>query len=175
MIGTGKTLLMDIFYDSLPTPFKIRRHYDHFLLSLYHKTFQHMENKRLSLDLEEVAQNDLARSSGGKQGYHASRREEAKAKALTRGWTSVFAGGRALDDPALKKEFVLACIARDMFLNQGWLLAFDEVQMVDVAGASILRRVLEYYWRFGGVIVATSNRLPDGASHTLILLPLASA
>lgn len=40
--GTGKSLLMDIFFKSLPTSRKIRRHYDHFLLSLYHKSFTYV-------------------------------------------------------------------------------------------------------------------------------------
>jgi predicted ATPase len=51
------------------------------------------------------------------------------------------------------------CVSQPVSTAQ---LAFDEVQLVDVAGASILRRVLEHFWRLGGVVVATSNRLPDG-------------
>ena len=51
--------------------------------------------------------------------------------------------------------------AAHLFLTHGYIMLFDEVQLVDVASAGILRRVLEAYWRLGGVIVATSNRLPD--------------
>lgn len=32
---------------------------------------------------------------------------------------------------------------------------------VDVAGAGILSRVLEWYWRLGGIVVGTSNRVPE--------------
>jgi hypothetical protein len=39
---------------------------------------------------------------------------------------------RDVADPALKREFVLACIARDLIEGEGWLLAFDEVQLVCV-------------------------------------------
>jgi protein AFG1 len=76
-------------------------------------------------------------------------------------------GGRSPHDPALQREFVLAGIARDMIRDHGWLvsyfliclcnatrlmcntgdclqLAFDEIQLVDIAGASIIRRVLEW-------------------------------
>lgn len=35
--GTGKSLLMDIWFKSLPTPHKVRFHYHHFLLSIYGK------------------------------------------------------------------------------------------------------------------------------------------
>lgn len=33
----GKSLLMDIFFQSLPVPHKVRFHYHHFLLSIYSK------------------------------------------------------------------------------------------------------------------------------------------
>lgn len=46
----------------------------------------------------------------------------------------VFAGGRSYDDPSLIKEFVLAKIALDL-INEATVLAFDEVQLVDIAGA----------------------------------------
>ncbi len=51
--------------------------------------------------------------------------------------------------------------ASHLFLTHGHVLLFDEVQLVDVASAGLLRRVLEAYWRLGGVVVATSNRLPE--------------
>lgn len=63
-------------------------------------------------------------------------------------------------------------------IKDATVLAFDEVQLVDIAGAvswllsgcyrytdiavqGILRRVLTWYWRLGGVVIATSNRLPS--------------
>jgi protein AFG1 len=75
--------------------------------------------------------NSLA-STNRRQGYPWSQRDEAKSQAITKGWRSVFAGGRDMADPALKREFVLACIARDLIEGEGWLLAFDEVQLVCV-------------------------------------------
>jgi len=148
--GTGKSLLMNLFFQSLPILHKKRVHYDHFLLSLYHQSFQHLHSSSLSLDqAHQSTQSPF------------SRQDENKAKALSKGWMAVFNSGRNINDPDLKKEYVLAKIARDIFMNEGWLLAFDEVQLVDVAGASILRRVLEYYWRLGGVVIGTSNRIPD--------------
>ncbi len=35
-------------------------------------------------------------------------------------------------------------------------LSFDELQLVDASSASLLRDILSFYWRLGGVIVATS-------------------
>lgn len=55
-------------------------------------------------------------------------------------------------------------MARDLIKQHGWLLAFDEVQLVDIAGAGLINRVLSWYWRLGGIVVGTSNRVPEGAS-----------
>lgn len=40
-------------------------------------------------------------------------------------------------------------VAATLFLKYGHVLWFDEVQLVDVASAGILRRVLEGYWKLG--------------------------
>lgn len=43
----------------------------------------------------------------------------------------VYPGGKDPRDPALNgPNFVLAQVARDLILTQGWVLAFDEIQMV---------------------------------------------
>ncbi|CEQ38630.1 SPOSA6832_00097 [Sporobolomyces salmonicolor] len=94
--GTGKSLLMDLFFQSLPVPHKVRFHYHAYLLSIYQSV-----------------------------------------------------------RPALQS------LALDLIKTQGWLLAFDEVQLVDIAGAGLVSRVMSWYWRLGGVVVATSNRVPE--------------
>lgn len=62
---------------------------------------------------------------------------------------------------------MLAGVARDLIKHHGWLLAFDEVQLVDIAGAGLINRVLSWYWRLGGVVVGTSNRVPEGVLSSL--------
>ena len=56
---------------------------------------------------------------------------------------------------------MLANVAREIIAKEGHILAFDEVQLVDAAGAAIFKSVLSYFWRLGGVVIATSNRLPS--------------
>jgi protein AFG1 len=34
--------------------------------------------------------------------------------------------------------------------------SFDELQLVDATSAAMLRDVLSWYWRMGGIIIATS-------------------
>lgn len=123
---------------------------------------QALEAQRMENEEEERQANELFQKGGGK-GYPWSRKEEMKARAISKGWQSVFAGGRSASDPGLNtREFVLARVALDLIKTQGWLLAFDEVQLVDIAGAGLVSRVLSWYWRLGGVVVATSNRVPEG-------------
>ena len=85
-VGTGKTLLLDLFYKSLPVS-KQRIHYHAFLLGLYRKVFLALEQQRLHLDEEDMSLQKLAGQSG--KGYQWSRQEENKAKALTKGWRQV--------------------------------------------------------------------------------------
>jgi hypothetical protein len=35
-------------------------------------------------------------------------------------------------------------------------ISFDELQLVDATSAAMLRDVLSWYWRMGGIIIATS-------------------
>ncbi|KAJ3320137.1 hypothetical protein HDU76_000367 [Blyttiomyces sp. JEL0837] len=45
-VGTGKTLVMDLFYETLPTPHKRRIHFHHFMQSVYAKIndFHHIDS-----------------------------------------------------------------------------------------------------------------------------------
>lgn len=85
-VGTGKTMLLDLFYDSLPIK-KKRIHYHAFLLGLYRQVFVALEEQRIAADNEEREMQSLAGLNG--RGYPWSRKEENKAKALTRGWRQV--------------------------------------------------------------------------------------
>lgn len=85
-VGTGKTMLLNIFYDSLPVK-KKRIHYHAFLLGLYRQVFVALEEQRIAADNEEREMQRLAGLDG--RGYPWSRKEENKAKALTRGWRQV--------------------------------------------------------------------------------------
>ena len=95
---------MDLFFDLLPTTRKIRTHYHSFLLSLYGSVWNETERTRRALDESEAQAHAALAASGSvsQSAYPWSRREEARARALSKGWTSIFAGGLALDDPKLK-------------------------------------------------------------------------
>lgn len=51
-------------------------------------------------------------------------------------------------------------VARRLLLRH-WVLVFDEVQLLDVSSATLLADVLSWYWRMGGILIGTSNKVPD--------------
>lgn len=73
--GTGKSLLLSIFFDALPTAHKKRWHYHSFTLWLYQRVFKEMQSRSQGVEQEDIKRENMER-------------------AAKRGWKSVFAGGR---------------------------------------------------------------------------------
>ncbi|KAE8542517.1 hypothetical protein D1P53_001296 [Cryptococcus gattii VGV] len=142
--GSGKSLLLSLFYQLLPIS-KRRIHYHAFTLALYKEVFAEM-NRRKSSDEEEW-----------------ERKARNKELAGRKGWKSVFAGGKERPVWA-KEEGVAFNIARRMILEYT-VLYFDEFQLIDASSAALIRDVLSWYWRLGGVIVTCSNRVPEDLYH----------
>lgn len=203
--GTGKSMVLDIWFDSLPRQNKFRRHYHHLLLTIYRIIWLEAERRRTGLrggapptpmatskkDLEwgQHAASGPRRTvlpergtgvlwkRGGEQGL----RPDGKGT----GWRRVLSGmpffrpdslsdgsREMTENERLAQETTTNLAqaahttlplhaASQLFLNYGPILLFDEVQLVDVASAGILKRVLEAYWLLGGVVVGSSNRLPE--------------
>ncbi|MBL4739710.1 MAG: AFG1 family ATPase [Sneathiella sp.] len=105
-VGRGKSMLMDLFFDTAPLEKKQRVH------------------------------------------FHAFMRD---AHAFIHEWRQ--SDKRNGDDP-------IEPLARKI-ANDAWLLCFDEFQVTDVADAMILRRLFEFLFKFGVVVISTSNRIPD--------------
>ncbi|WVQ74984.1 hypothetical protein IAR50_004592 [Cryptococcus sp. DSM 104548] len=148
--GTGKSLLLSLFYDLLPIS-KCRVHYHAFTLELYKQVFQELSRNRSSEEeeFEKVMKN--------------------KEMAGRKGWKSVFAGGRWNEQGGqqivwTKEEGMTFKIARNMILRYS-VLYFDEFQLIDATAAALIRDVLSWYWRLGGVIVTCSNRVPEDLYH----------
>ncbi|KAL8779529.1 MAG: hypothetical protein Q9213_006898 [Squamulea squamosa] len=110
-VGTGKSMLIDLFADCLPTRKKRRWHFNAFMLQIFAK-------------LEQRRQFRLTASAGQDQ------------------------------------EHALLWLARDM-ISTSPILFLDEFQLPDRSASKILSSLLTCFFHLGGVLVATSNRMPE--------------
>lgn len=110
-VGTGKSMLLDLFADCLPNRKKRRLHYNTFMLEV----FSRLEQLRLAR---------LASARGG------------------------------TDDHGM------LWLARDL-VEKSPILFLDEFQLPDRAAAKIMTTLMTGFFSLGGVLVATSNRMPD--------------
>ncbi|KAF2441606.1 hypothetical protein P171DRAFT_74866 [Karstenula rhodostoma CBS 690.94] len=112
-VGTGKSMLIDLFADSLPSRKKRRWHFNTFML----ETFSRLEKLRLT------------RTSSGLDGV-------------------------------TRDEYSLLWLARDL-IEKSPILFLDEFQLPDRAAAKILSNLMTSFFQLGGVLIATSNRMPE--------------
>ncbi|KAL7425111.1 hypothetical protein Q5752_000799 [Cryptotrichosporon argae] len=136
--GTGKSLLLSLFFALVRTP-KRRAHYHAFTLALYRAVFVETERRRAAAGV--------------------AVRERRMEDAARDGWRGAIGVGGGGDD-----ETIAFVVARDMIM-QYHVLYFDELQLVDAASAAMIRDVLTWYWRLGGVVVACTNRVPEDLYH----------
>lgn len=108
-VGTGKSMLIDMFQECLPNRKKKRWHFDTFMLH----TISRLEQLR-------------------------------KSRALTR----------------TADEYSLLLVARDL-IETSPILFLDEFQFPDRVASKILSNLMTSFFQLGGVLIATSNRMPD--------------
>lgn len=118
-VGTGKSMLIDLFADCLPNRKKRRSHFNTFML----ETFAKLESLRAQ------------RSRAG-----SSRLPSQLAFA--------------------EDDYSLLWLAKDM-IQTSPILFLDEFQMPDRVASKILTNLMTGFFQLGGVLVATSNRMPE--------------
>ncbi|WPH01083.1 AFG1-like ATPase [Acrodontium crateriforme] len=116
-VGTGKSMLIDLFADCLPNSKKRRWHFNTFML----ETFAKLESLRK---------------------YRSSRQSIP----------------RSLANP--DDDHSLLWVAKDLIQNSP-ILFLDEFQMPDRAASKILTNLMTSFFQLGGVLIATSNRMPE--------------
>lgn len=108
-VGTGKSMLVDLFADCLPNRKKRRWHFNTFML----ETFAKLES--------------LRRSQLRGQG----------------------------DD-----DYSMLWLARDL-IQRSPIIFLDEFQLPDRAASKIMTNLMTSFFHLGGVLIATSNRMPE--------------
>jgi predicted ATPase len=68
--------------------------------------------------------------------------------------------GRNAHKYTLQNEFLLFEVAQKM-IDKSTILIFDEFMLPDIALANIIKILFTYFFKLGGVLVATSNKLPE--------------
>jgi len=116
-VGTGKSMLIDLFADCLPNRKKRRWHFNTFMLETFAK-------------LESYRRDSLLRSS-------------------------------ALSVPnANPDDYSLMWLAKDL-VQTSPIVFLDEFQMPDRVASKILTNLMTSFFHLGGVLIATSNRMPE--------------
>ena len=106
-VGTGKSMLIDLFAECLPNKKKRRWHYDAFML----ETIARLEQLRRT-------------------------------------------------PSAAGDEYSLMWLAKDLIYSSP-ILFLDEFQLPDRTAAKIMSNLMTSFFQLGGVLIATSNRMPD--------------
>ncbi|KZF25607.1 hypothetical protein L228DRAFT_244477 [Xylona heveae TC161] len=120
-VGTGKSMLIDLLADSLPSKKKRRWHFNTFML----ETIARLEELRQIRSLSSI-----------------SSHSNVPATALG------------------AQEYSLLWLARDM-ISTSPILFLDEFQIPDRTASKIMSNLLTCFFQLGGVLVATSNRMPE--------------
>lgn len=117
-VGCGKTMLMDIFADSLPIESKWRIHWLVFIQWV----------------MKEIESISTRKRDNFMQANHPLLNYE--------------------------NEFVLFEVAARL-VEKCHVLILDEFMLPDIASAKIINILFVYYFKLGGVLIASSNRLPE--------------
>ncbi len=134
-VGTGKSMLMDLFFDTLPSNIKRKRriHFHQFMIDVHKRShyFKSLYHRPSGMVMS-------AATAGA-----------AMVSKAVGGSGEVPGGGGGEIDP-------IEPVAREI-ANECEVLCFDEFQVTDIADAMILRRLLEQIIAYGVVCVMTSK------------------
>jgi len=143
-VGTGKSMLMDLFYETLPANIvRARRiHFHQFMIEAHKRAhaIKALTHVPSGMVMSAVTAATSTVASAGPAGGGSERSLLKKS------------AGKEIDPigPAARE------LAREYEV-----LCFDEFQVTDIADAMIMRKLLNTMMAYGVVFVMTSNRHPD--------------
>ncbi|KAL1746428.1 AFG1-like ATPase-domain-containing protein [Schizophyllum fasciatum] len=158
--GSGKSFLVDVWLDTLATPYKSRKHYSLIVLEIYRGVWEETQRRTLQRRQEADATILPPQEALWNKAIREHWRRITRAGTAPIRWASDSLGSLPLPWYSSTSESIAYAVARRLILRH-WLLVLDELQLLDVSSATLLADVISWYWRMGGVIVGTSNRVPD--------------
>lgn len=135
--GSGKTFLMDLFYDAVPVERKKRIHFHEWMIDV-HERLHRLQKKNAMVQ-------EKANTVWTAEAALAQQQELKKGKADSK--------GESANDLVVQ-------VANEM-LAEAWLLCFDEFQVTHISDAIIMKRLFSVLFEKGAVVIATSNRPPE--------------
>ncbi|THH26758.1 hypothetical protein EUX98_g7430 [Antrodiella citrinella] len=158
--GSGKSFLIDLWLSSLPTAYKARKHYNELVLEIYRAVW---EETKLRMAAEHTRRPDDSTADGVP--WNRALRDRWKDLlafgVLPQRWVRKANMSFSSAVPSSSSQPTIAFVVARRLLLRHWLLVFDEVQLLDVSSATLLADVLSWYWRMGGILIGTSNKVPD--------------
>lgn len=161
--GSGKSFLIDMWYSTLPTPFKARKHYNQLVLEIYRSVWEETQRRMRDhhhRDSSESIQSTTFHESQGRAPWNRRVKEQWRALLSSNKLPSRWSRFSAFNPSGYADPTIAFVVAKRLVLRH-WILIFDEIQLLDVSSAGLLSDVLSWYWRMGGIIVGTSNKVPD--------------
>ncbi|KAI0775799.1 AFG1-like ATPase-domain-containing protein [Trametes elegans] len=158
--GSGKSFVTDLWFSTLPTPYKTRKHYNELVLEIYRAVWEETRRRMTSLYASEKYMQPTDQPSRPWNSVIRDKwRQLLASGSLPIRWMRKSNMSFSLSHTPLEPS--IAYIVAQRLILRHWLLVFDEIQLLDVSSATLLADVLSWFWRMGGIIVGTSNKVPD--------------
>ncbi|KAH6913882.1 AFG1-like ATPase-domain-containing protein [Coprinopsis sp. MPI-PUGE-AT-0042] len=161
--GSGKSFIVDLWYSTVSTPYKARKHYNQLVLEIYRSVWEETQRRmqaHYASSGSPLSLNGMEDNSQGRGPWNRSIRDHWRNLVGKSGLPSKWIRSGPFLNPGYTDPTIAFTVAKRLVLHH-WLLVFDEIQLLDVSSAGLLSDVLSWYWRMGGVIVGTSNKVPD--------------
>ncbi|KAI0675380.1 AFG1-like ATPase-domain-containing protein [Trametes maxima] len=158
--GSGKSFLVDLWFSTLSTPYKARKHYNELVLEIYRAVWEETRRRMVAhYTLEAPAEPTSGSAHSWNKLVRDRWRDLFRSGSLPIRWNRRSNMTFSLSRTPLEPSIAYA-VAQRLILRH-WLLVFDEIQLLDVSSATLLADVLSWFWRMGGIVVGSSNKVPD--------------